>query len=231
MQIPGVSLDVPPVHSSAVASLIEWGGPQPDDVLAAMTARAERDGFPTVGPEVGRILALCTRLLDARSVLALGSGFGYSAYWIARVFPHDGQIRLTERDDQLLDDARSYFEAGGLADRAIFQNGDALELATNHDGSTDLVVLDHDTGEYVRGFEAVRDGVEPGSAVVADNVANYDDVLTPEDLAATLDGNPASNERTRAVATYLRRVRDDPTFETYLLPVGEGIAVSVRLEE
>ncbi|KZN23941.1 methyltransferase [Haladaptatus sp. R4] len=217
---------MPPLHSEAVGRLVEWAGPPEDDVLRAMEARAERDGFPTVGPEVGRTVALCTRLTGARTVLELGSGFGYSAYWIARALPADGSVTLTERDEGLLDAARSYFERGDLLDKAIFEHGDALEIAEAQDGPFDLVVLDHDTADYVRGFETVRKLLAPGGTIVTDNVAVYDDVHTPENVLATLDGEPAPNDRVRVVAAFLERVHADPEFETYVLPVDEGVAIS-----
>jgi predicted O-methyltransferase YrrM len=194
-----------------------------------MEARAERERFPTVGPEVGRALALCVRLTGARSVLELGSGFGYSAYWMARALPEGGTVVLTERDADLLADAREAFERGGLADRAAFEHGEALSLAATLKGPFDLVVLDHDTADYVEGFEAVCGLVAPGGAILADNVAAYGDVLTPTGLVETLDGGAAPNERARVVAAFLERLRDDAGFETYLLPVGEGLAVSCRL--
>lgn len=220
---------MPPLHPEPVGRLVEWVGPPTDDVLTAMEDRAEREGFPTVGPEVGRTLALCIRLTGARSVLELGSGFGYSAYWIARALPAGGTVVLTERDERLLDDARAYFERGGLTDRAVFERGDALELAAAYDEPFDLVVLDHDTGDYVQGFDTVRELVAPGGAILTDNVAIYEDILTPEGLLETLDGAPAPNDRTRVVAAFLDRVRADPAFETYVLPVDEGLAVSCRV--
>lgn len=222
---------MPPLHSEAIGELIEWAGPPDDDVIEEMETRAEREGFPTVGPEVGRTLALCTRLTGARSVLELGSGYGYSAYWIARALPADGSVTLTERDEGLLDDARSYFERGGVADRATFGRGDALELAREDDESFDLVVLDHDTADYVEGFDVVRDLVAPGGAILTDNVAIYGDVLTPDGLVATLAGAEAPNDRTRIVAEFLERVQADDEFETYFLPIGEGLSVSFRLTD
>ena len=195
-----------------------------------MEARAERDGFPTVGPEVGRALAMCTRLAGARSVLELGSGFGYSGYWVARALPPDGSITLTERDADLLDAAKGYFERGGVADRARYLQGDALDLADGMNEEFDLVILDHDTADYVRGFEACRNLVAPGGATLVDNVAVYGEVQTPEGLLATLDGDPCPNERTRLVADFYEHVLPDPEFETFLLPVGEGLAVSSRVD-
>lgn len=219
------------LHPEPVGRLLEWMGPPADGVLAEMETRAEREGFPTVGPEVGRTLALCTRLTGARSVLELGSGFGYSAYWIARALPADGEVVLTERDGGLVEDARAYFERGDLADRAVFEHGDAVEIASGYGRSFDLVVLDHDTAAYVEGFEAVCDSIEPGGVVVADNVVATDGGLTPEDLLTTLDGAPAPTSRARDAAAYYEYVRDLPAFETYLLPVGEGVAISCRLSE
>jgi predicted O-methyltransferase YrrM len=184
------------LHADAVSRLLEWMGPEPDEVIAAMERRAERADFPTVGPEVGRVFALCTRLSGARSVLELGSGFGYAAYWIARALPTDGSITLTERDRDLLDDAEAYFERGGLTDRATFWHGDALEFARDCSDSFDMVVLDHDTAEYVEGFEVARDLIPPGGAILIDNVAVYGEILTPDSLRTTLAGETPPNERT-----------------------------------
>lgn len=220
---------VPPLHPNEVGDLIERVGPDGDDVLRAMGARAERDGFPTVGPAVGRCLAMCVRLLGARSVLELGSGFGYSAYWMARALPPDGTVVLTERDADLAADARAYFERGGLADRATVEVGDALDIAAGRDGPFDLIHLDHDTDRYVEGFEVARERLAAGGAVAVDNVAVYGDVQTPAGLLATLDGAPAPNERTRVVADFHEHVRAADGFEPYLLPVGEGLTVAVHV--
>lgn len=221
---------VPPLYGDAVEALTELYGPATDEVIEAMEARAEREGFPTVGPAVGRTIALCARLTDATTALELGSGFGYSAYWLARALGPDGRVVLTERDAALLSDARSYFEDGGLADRVTFEHGDALEIAASLDGPFDVVLLDHDTDRYVEGFEVVRESVAPGGVVLTDNVLAYGDVQRPEGILASLEGDPAPNDRTRAVADFFERVAADHAFESHLLPVDDGLMVSVRVE-
>ncbi|WP_254533377.1 O-methyltransferase [Natrinema gelatinilyticum] len=218
------------LHSDAVGQLIEWAGTESDEVLNDMELRAEEEEFPTVGAEVGRTFALCTRLLGAQSVLELGSGYGYSAYWIAQTLPDDGTIVLTERDSELLGDARTYFERGNLSERAVFKHGDALEIAENCTDSFDLVVLDHDTADYIPGFDIARGLVDPGGAILIDNVAIYEEILTPEELLATLNGETPPNERTRTVAEFFNHLKNDTAFETYILPVGEGLAISYRTQ-
>ena len=55
-----------------------------DPAIELMDETARERKFPIVGPGVGRLLEICARLVNPRHVLELGSGFGYSAYWICR---------------------------------------------------------------------------------------------------------------------------------------------------
>jgi predicted O-methyltransferase YrrM len=148
ISISTVRATMTPLRDETIARMIEWIGPPTDEIVAEMEDWAAREGFSTVGPEVGRMLALCARLLGARDVFGLGFGFGYSAYWIVRTLPAGGRFVLTERDADVLGAARSAFERGDLADRAVFEGGNAIETAEKYDHqgeSFDLVVLDHDS--------------------------------------------------------------------------------------
>jgi len=204
-----------------------------DPVLAEMEARADREGFPTVGREVGSVLRLCARLTGAKTVFELGSGYGYSAYWVAPVVGPGGEVVLTEIDADELDDARAYFERGGYADRARFELDDAVEAVAEYESPIDLALLDHENHRYVEGFEAVREKVPVGGAVVADNVlhSSGDPGFDPADLDRVLGGeSPGDNAELAGIADYYRHVRAVEDFETTTLPVGEGLFVSVRVE-
>jgi predicted O-methyltransferase YrrM len=203
-------------------------GPLPDDVLSSMDAKAEREGFPHVGPEVGGWLAMLARMADAERVFEFGSGFGYSAYWFARELPADGEVVLTEIDADEFDEARDFLERGGLADRARFEHGDAIDIVDSYDGPFDVVLVDNEKHRYAEAFEAVRGKLAPGGIVAADNaVAGGSIEMT--DLLAHFEGESvAMNESTRGMAEYLETVNEDPAFETVLLPLGEGVAVSHR---
>ena len=218
------------LHTDTVDRILSMTATGTDEVLTEMEARAEREEFPTVGPEVGAFLRLCARLTDATSVFEFGSGYGYSAYWVAPAVGSDGRIVLTEVDEDELEQARSYFECGGYADRAVFELGDALETVARHDGPFDLVLLDHENDRYVEGFEAVRGMVPTGGVVVAENVLNSGTSMAPPDLAASLRGErtAADGSTLNGVETYLSHVRADPDFETTVLPIGDGVFASVR---
>lgn len=207
-------------------------GPEPDAVIEEMDARAEREGFPTVGPAVGGWLRLLARAVGAERVFEFGSGFGYSAYWLAPALPPDGELVLTEIDEDELDDARTYLERGGYADRATFEHGDAIATVGRYDGPFDLVLFDHEKERYAEAFEAVRGRVPVGGLVCADNAMTAGPIEFDGLRRIVGDGEQAveTTDATRGIAEYLRTVEDDPAFETTLLPLGEGLSVSVRVE-
>jgi predicted O-methyltransferase YrrM len=217
------------VVSPTVAALAGEVGPDPDDVLEEMAGLADRRGFPTVGPEVGGWLTVLTRLVDARRVFEFGSGFGYSAYWFARGLPADGEVVLTEVDADELDRARDFFDRGRLADRARFEHGDAVDVVEGYDGPFDVVLIDNEKDRYLEAFRAVEGKLRSGGVVLADNAVTADTVEV-EDVLALLRGTerPAASAASVGIARYLEAVGGHEDFETALLPLGEGVAVSHR---
>jgi predicted O-methyltransferase YrrM len=219
------------VLDETILRFVRAAAPDPDRTLAEMHDRAEESGFPHVGPEVGAALRLLARTVDAERIFEFGSGFGYSAYWFAGALPDDGEIVLTEVDADELDAAERYLDRGGFADRARFELGDALETVAEYDGRFDAVLIDHQKHRYVEAFEAVRSKVSPGGVVIADNAITAAPIDT-DALLAHLEGRDPGemDESTGGIAAYLDRVRSDPDFETVVVPLGEGIAVSYRIE-
>lgn len=219
------------VLTDDIARFVRAVGPDPDETLIEMDEYAAAEGFPHVGPDVGAFLRFVARLNHAKRIFEFGSGYGYSAYWFADALPDDGEIVLTEVDDAELELAREYMAAGGYDGIARFELGDAMETIEDVDGPFDVVLVDHQKSRYADAFDAVRPKVPVGGVVVADNAVTASVV----DFGALLEwsegGSPTGvNEHTRGVIEYLSTVRADPAFETMVVPLGEGLAVSYRVE-
>jgi len=216
----------------APADLVELAGmigPDVDGIVEEMEARKRREDFPTVGREVGVWLSVLARLCGAERVFEFGSGFGYSAYWFARALGPDGEVVLTEVDGDELEDARDYFERGGIADRATFERGDAIEIVERYDGPFDVFLIDNEKERYVEAFESVRGKLRPGSLVLADNAVTAGPIDRDALLELLRGAEVETNAATRGIAAYHEHVRALSRFETALLPLGEGVAVSVKL--
>ncbi|WP_436347560.1 O-methyltransferase [Natronorubrum sp. FCH18a] len=239
------------VLSDEIARFVRAVGPEPDETLREMDDYAEREGFPHVGPEVGAFLRFVARMADAERIFEFGSGYGYSAYWMAEALPTDGEIVLTEVDEDELELAREYMDAGGYDDLARYELGDAMETVEAYDGPFDVVLIDHQKHRYADALEAVRSKVPVGGVVIADNALTSSSIEF-ETLLAIVEsetrakhgsrssergGTPREqgrepdevNDHTQGIADYLERVTDDPDFETIVLPLGEGIAASYRV--
>ena len=208
-------------------TFLERTAPAPTDLQAEMAAYGRETGFPIIGPVAGGVCLVLARLTDARSVFEFGSGFGYSASWFARALPPDGQVVLTDHDRANLDRAEEFLGRAEVAARIVFETGDAVETVDDYPGPFDVVLLDHEKRRYVDGFEAVRDKIAPGGVIVADNIlagaVSFDDVRDHVTGQAAGDSSSAAG-----IAEYLATVRSTPGFDTVVLPVDEGVAVSVH---
>jgi caffeoyl-CoA O-methyltransferase len=215
---------VVPPEVERLAGLVS---PEQDEILAEMDDHAQAESFPIVGSAVGGWLALLARAVDARRVFEFGSGFGYSAYWFARALPPDGEVVLTEVDADELDLARDFFDRAGLADRARFEHGDALDIVERYDGPFDVVLIDNEKGRYREAFEAVEPKLRPGSIVLADNAVTAGTVVNRDEVVALLTGEDVdASEGSQGIAEYISFVRGRGDLDTSLLPLGEGVAVS-----
>lgn len=211
-------------------TFLETMAPTHDDIQHEMAERAADEGFPIIGPAAGAVLRQFARASDARRIFEFGSGYGYSATWFAPTLPDDGQLVLTEIDPEELELARSYLERAGYDDRIAYEAGDALDAIEGYDGPFDVVLIDIAKHQYVDAFEAVRGEVPPGGVVIADNAlfAGSMDTQGIVDAVIDHDDDPDLDEMGDGIRRYLQHVGADPAFTTSVLPVGSGLAVSVR---
>ena len=203
------------VHPEIDAYLNEFAA-STDPVLQKMESLARERSFPIVGPQVGRLLLVLARSVEARRVLELGSGFGYSAYWFCHAVGAEGEVILTEGSAERAADAARFLREGGLLDRAKIEVGDALEIAERMDGPFDVVFNDVDKHDYPLSFERARHLIRPGGLFISDNMLWQGNVL---------DGSSAERS-TQGVLELSRRLRESREFDTVLLPVRDGVTVS-----
>ncbi len=189
----------------------------PDPLVQRMEGRAHGLGFPLVGRRAGRWLELLARMIRARRVLELGSGWGYSAYWLARGVGPEGLVLGTESDPERIAEHRELFADHPLANRIRIQQGDALATLRSLDGPFDLVFVDIEKEDYPRALELAVPRIRPGGLLVADNVlwgGKVTQEATPDDLA------------TRGVRRFNTLLHGDPRLEAAILPADDGLAVA-----
>jgi caffeoyl-CoA O-methyltransferase len=191
----------------------------PDPVEAEMRRYAdERDGFPVVGPTLGRLISQLSQLVHARRIFEVGSGFGYSAFWFARAMDSGGTVTLTDFDRENLDRAKAWLLEAGLLDRCRFEPaGDGLEALARAEAGLDIVFLDGEKAEYPRALAVALPKLRPGGLVLADNVLWGGAVARGESDAASA-----------GLREYTRLVFGSEQLVSSIVPIRDGLAITMK---
>jgi predicted O-methyltransferase YrrM len=178
--------------------------------IDASQMRARRDEFLLpIGPDTAQVLHILIKSAGARSILELGTSYGYSTLWLADAARHtNGKVVSLELAGYKAEHARAALARAGLAERVDIQVGSALETLPRLAGPFDFVLLDLWKDLYVACRDLIYPKLAPGAFIVADNMTY------PEMVRAD-------------AARYQRRIRQ-LEFDTVLLPIGSGIEVSRR---
>lgn len=214
------------ILSENVEALLALANPDADATLDAMAEYGHERDFPVVGPDVGRFLRFLATTVDATRIFEFGSGFGYSGAWWLPALPDGGELVLTDYDADNLAAAEDFLADYRDGTTVHYEAGDAMETYGDYDGPWDVVLIDHDKTMYTDAFHDAKDDLAPGGLVVADNMMAGP--VDPENVTAALTGEDPVDDATAGVVAYIETVRDDPTFETAFVPLGEGVGVSVK---
>lgn len=172
---------------------------------------AVRDEFLLpVGPEVGAFLHALILARRPRRILELGTSYGYSTLFLADAARAVGaQVVTMELADYKQAHAREQLEKAGLADVVDWRCGDAVSMTAADPGPFDFALLDIWKELYLPCFEALYPKLAEEGVICADNM------ITPE------MARPEVRE-------YRAAVKAKPDLQTALLPIGQGIELTVR---
>jgi predicted O-methyltransferase YrrM len=196
---------------------------QGDAVLQDIArAGSERD-LPLVDAEVGALLRVLATTVRATRILEIGTAIGYSGIWLAGALPAGGMLFTMEFDEERARQARENFARAGLSDRVTVIVGDAQRMLAKVAGPFDLIFQDGDKKMYEPMLDRFADLLRPGGLLVTDNV------LWNGEVVPGFVKNPQHPEAdTRAIAAYNERLNNHPAFLTSIVPLRDGVAISVR---
>lgn len=193
--------------------------PERDEILRNMEERASEFGFPIVGPLVGQFLKQYTLLVKPKRIMELGSGYGYSAIWFARASDDDCEIFCTDGDEENKTLAEKYFTSAGLDQKITFLVGDAVSQMNNVEGEFDIIYNDIDKHGYPEAFKASIPRLRKGGILITDNTLWRGWVTHKE----------SPDDNTEGVKEYARLAFSDPRVLSMVIPIRDGVTVSVKL--
>ena len=206
--------------------------PERDEVLTEMEAHARENRFPIVGPLVGRVLHQLVLLTNPTRIFEMGSGFGYSAYWMAKALrqPEAGII-CTDGSQENADRAAGYLTRGGIADRIDYRVGNALEIIDETEGEFDIIYNDIDKDGYPHAFRKAMPRLRSGGLFITDNmlwlgrVVTYD---TDADVQGLDEEEQWTHKTTVGVKELTRLLYSSPDVFTTIIPLRDGVSVAIK---
>ena len=194
-----------------------------DPILAAIRARHAAADLPpiNISPEEGKLLYLLLRLIEATTVLELGSLGGYSGVWLARALPPHGRLTTIEKDPRHAAIARQAFNEAGLSPRVRLIEGAALDVLPTLSPGFDAVFIDADKEPLPRYFEWAMRLLRRGGLLLCDNAFFHGAALDEEDRSPGAEGVRAFN----------RLAAGDARLVATAVPVRDGLVIGLKVAE
>lgn len=194
--------------------------------LTELEEEAIRTDVPIIRPSMQSLMRFLLQLHQPKNILEVGTAIGFSAILMAEYGPKDAHITTIEKYEKRIPLAKANFQASGHADHITLLEGDAADILREMEGSFDMIFMDAAKGQYIHFMPDVLRLLRPGGLLVSDNVMQDGEIL--ESRFAVTRRNRTIHGRMRE---YLFALTHNDILETVVLPVGDGVTLSIKKEE
>lgn len=194
-----------------------------NDILEEIEKEALDTFVPIIRKETKSLLKVLLAMAKPMRILEVGTAVGFSAIVMSTYAPEGCKITTIEKYEKRIPIALENFRRAGKESDITLIEGDALEVMKGLEGPYDFVFMDAAKGQYIHYLPEAKRLLSPGGLLVSDNVLQDGDVI--ESRFAVERRNRTIHSRMRE---YLFELKHSNEFETTILPVGDGVALSVK---
>lgn len=193
------------------------------ELLDRIEAEAKASGVPIIRKEMQSLLRFLMISHRPKKILEVGTAVGFSALLMSEYAPKDCRITTIEKYEKRIPAARENFVRAGKTDRITLLEGDAAEVLRQLEGNYDLIFMDAAKAQYISYLPEVLRLLPEGGLLVSDNVLQDGDII--ESRFAVERRNRTIHARMRE---YLYTLTHHEELSTVILPLGDGVTISVR---
>ncbi len=191
--------------------------------LGELYRDAIRRKVPVIRPEARELLKTQLLLKKPKHVLEIGTAIGYSSLYMTGYLPEDAEITTLELSEERVAEARANITQFGKSSQIHVICGDAARtLRDLPDDTYEFAFVDAAKAQYIYYLPDVMRVLTPGGVIISDNILQEGEVLESHFLVEKR--NRTIHDRMRE---YLDALTHDERLETAILPVGDGMAISI----
>ena len=194
--------------------------PLPHKVLGKMEKYGKQRNFPLVGPLVGRLLFSLIEFGHIHTILECGSGFGYSAAWMALALPENGNITCIEYSSENISKAKEFLRELDVLHKVTFQQGNVLEIVPKLNQSYDLIFNDIDKSQYPKILTSLVEKLRIGGMLISDNVLWKGKVIEEK----------PDDDNTKHIQKFNKLLFENKLLWTSIIPLRDGLSLSIKLK-
>jgi len=194
-------------------------------LLVQIEKEAHEDFVPIIRQETQSLLRVLLGMMRPKNILEVGTAIGFSALLMSEYAPADCKITTIEKYEKRIHIARENFKRAGREDQILLLEGDAADILKELEGSYDFIFMDAAKGQYIHFLPDVFRLLAPGGVLLSDNVLQDGDII--ESRFAVERRNRTIHSRMRE---YLYTLTHSEELTTTVLPLGDGITISVKKE-
>ncbi|MCI8416483.1 MAG: O-methyltransferase [Lachnospiraceae bacterium] len=195
-------------------------------LLDEIEREARQEGVPIIRRELQSFLKTLLAWKNPGQILEVGTATGFSALLMSEYGGPKVKITTIEKYEKRLPIARENFRRAGREKQITLLEGDAMEILPKLSGLFDFIFMDAAKGQYLHFLPQVLRLLSPGGLLVSDNVLQEGRII---------DSRFAVERRDRTIHSrmreYLYALKHHPQLVTSILPLGDGVTVSVKIEE
>ena len=196
------------------------------EILEAVEQEALSTYVPIIRKEMQSFLKVLLMIQKPMCILEVGTAVGFSALLMSEAAPEGCRITTIENYEKRIPIARENFRRAGKEEQITLIEGDAMDVLKTLEGSFDFIFMDAAKGQYIRYMPQVLRLLRPGGTLVTDNVLQDGDII--ESRFAVERRNRTIHSRMRE---YLYELKHHELLTTSIIPLGDGVAVSVKKQE
>ena len=178
---------------------------------------------PIIRKDMQAYLRYVIKSIRPKKILEVGTAIGFSALLMSEYAPKDCHITTIENYEPRIPIALKNFEDNNKKDSITLIEGDALKILPTLNDEYDLIFMDAAKGQYINYLPDLIRLLKSGGTLISDNVLQDGDII--ESKYAIVRRNRTIHNRMRE---YLYELKHNDMLTTAILPVGDGITVSVK---
>ena len=184
---------------------------------------ALKNQVPIIRRETQSLLKVLLRIKTPSRILEVGTAVGFSALLMSTYGPENCRITTIENYDKRIPIARENFKKAGKEEQITLLEGDAREILKTLEEPFDFIFMDAAKGQYIHFLTDILRLLSRGGILISDNVLQDGDII--ESHFAVERRNRTIYKRMRE---YLSALKNSDVLETSILPLGDGVALSVK---